>query len=43
MKQINVWFDDEEHKKLIDKKNDLKISWHDFILKLLELSKNGGK
>ncbi len=35
MKQINVYFDDEEHKKLEDKKRDLNLSWHDFILKLL--------
>lgn len=34
MKQINVYFDDDEHKKL-EKKKD-KLSWHDFILKLLE-------
>ena len=33
MKQINVYFDDKEYNKLIDKKK--KLSWHDFILKLL--------
>ena len=33
MKQINVYFDDEDHKKLEEKKGDL--SWRDFILKLL--------
>lgn len=35
MKQINVYFDDNEHKKLEEKKG--KLSWHDFILRLLEL------
>ena len=34
MKQINVYFDDEEHKKLEEKKNG--TSWHDFIMKLVE-------
>lgn len=34
MKQINVYFDNEEHKKLKKKKGDL--NWHDFILTLLE-------
>jgi hypothetical protein len=34
VKQINVAFDDEEHKKLELKKGEL--SWHDFILKLLD-------
>ena len=36
MKQINVYFDDEEHKKLEDLKKELNLNWHDFILKLLE-------
>jgi len=35
MKQINVYFDDEEYEKLIQKKK--KLSWHDFILLLLNL------
>ena len=34
MKQINVYFDDDEHKKLEKKKGNL--SWHDFIMKLLD-------
>ena len=34
MKSINVYFEDEEYKKLRKKKGDL--TWHDFILKLLE-------
>ena len=36
MKQINVYFDDEEHKKLEEKKRDL--SWHDFIMNLVNES-----
>jgi len=34
MKSINVYFEDEDYKKLIKKKGDL--TWRDFILKLLE-------
>ena len=34
MKQINVYFDDEDYKKLIEKKGDL--SWRDFIMLLGE-------
>ena len=39
VRQINVSFDDEDHKKLEEKKGNL--SWHDFILKLLD--KRDGK
>jgi len=34
MKQINVYFDDDEYKKLIEKKG--KLTWHNFIIKLLK-------
>ncbi len=34
MKQINVYFDDEEYKKLVEIKNG--STWHDFILRLIE-------
>ena len=37
MKQINVYFDDDEHKKLEKKKEELKLNWHDLILKVLEI------
>lgn len=37
VKQINVYFDEEEYEKLKEKKKDL--SWHNFILKLLEIEK----
>ena len=37
MKQINVWFEDKEHKKFADKKDELGLNWHDFLLKMLEL------
>lgn len=36
MKSINITFEDEEHKKLVEKKKGL--SWHDFILKLIEFN-----
>ncbi len=37
MKQINVYFDDEEYKELVKKKDIL--TWHDFILKLIEVKR----
>jgi len=37
MKQINVWFDDKEHIRFSKKKKELKLNWHDFLLKMLEL------
>jgi predicted CopG family antitoxin len=33
MKSINIYFEDEEYNQLIQKKQ--KLSWHDFILLLL--------
>lgn len=36
MKQINVYFNDDEYKKLKNKKKKSKLTWHDFILKLIE-------
>jgi len=42
MKQINVYFDDKDYKRLIEKKDNL--SWRDFILKLVdENEKNGNR
>ena len=35
MKQINVYFDDNEYKNLVKQKG--KLTWRDFILKLIEL------
>jgi len=40
MKQINVWFEDKEHKKFLELKEKLKLNWHDFLIKLLENNKN---
>ena len=37
MKTVNVVFTDEEHKKLVNMKENL--SWHDFILKPVEAKK----
>ena len=39
MKQINVYFEEEEHKMLIDKKG--KMSWRKFILWMLEAYNEG--
>lgn len=33
MKQLNITFEDEEHEKLIEKKEESGLNWHDFILK----------
>lgn len=37
MKTINETFADEEHKALVKAKGDL--TWHDFIMKLLEIKR----
>ncbi len=37
MKQINVYFDDDEHTDLVTKKG--KKTWHDFILELIREDK----
>lgn len=36
MKQINVWFEDKEHKKFLDLKKELKLNWHNLLLELLK-------
>jgi len=36
MKQLNETFEDGEHFKLAKLKSELKMSWHNFILFLLE-------
>ena len=36
MKQLNITFENEEHKKLVRKKEESGLNWHDFILKLIE-------
>ena len=36
MKQINVWFDNEEHEKILKEKIKTGLSWHDFIIKLVK-------
>jgi len=35
MKQINVYFDDEDYKKLVERKGEL--NWREFILKLVKV------
>lgn len=37
MKQINVYFEEKEYKKLVEMKNKEDLTWHDFIIKLMEL------
>jgi hypothetical protein len=41
VKQINVYFDDNDHKNLEEKKGSM--SWHDFIMLLLNYDLKGGK
>jgi hypothetical protein len=35
MKQINVWFEDNEHKAFADEKKESSKNWHDFLIDLL--------
>ena len=45
MKQLNVYFEDEEYNKMSKVKEKLNLSWHDFMLLLTEkeaqIIKNG--
>lgn len=44
MKTINQTFEDKEYKKLVKKKEESGLNWHDFILKLIgEENEKGGK
>lgn len=43
MKQINVWFEDKEHKELIDSKAKHGGNWHDFLMDLLMFWKKDKK
>lgn len=36
MKTLNITFEDKEYKRLIKAKNGKDMSWHDFILSLVE-------
>ena len=36
MKTLNITFDDAEYEKLAKAKNGMNMSWHDFILKLVD-------
>lgn len=33
---INIMFTEEEHRKLLKKKEKLNLDWHDFFIKLSE-------
>jgi hypothetical protein len=37
MKQINVWFEDDEHYLLEKEKRRLNLTWKDFLLKLINI------
>ena len=37
MKQINVWFEDDEHKRIVAIKEKTGLNWRKFILKLAKL------
>ena len=41
MKTLNITFDDQEYAVLVDKKNESKLSWHDFLLHLVENENRG--
>lgn len=36
MKTLNITFENQEYEKLVKVKNKEKMSWHDFILALVE-------
>ena len=36
MKQLNITFDDQEHKALETKKELSGLNWHDFIIKAVD-------
>ena len=42
MKTLNITFDDKEYKKLVREKNKINLSWHDFILQLVDNNDKGG-
>jgi len=42
MKTITVHFEDEEFEKLTELKESADLSWHDFVLRLLDYSKDFG-
>lgn len=35
MKQLNITFEDQEHKSLEDKKAKSGLNWHDFIIEAI--------
>lgn len=42
MKTLNITFEDKEYNRLVKAKNGKNLSWHDFILYLLEREGNAG-
>jgi len=42
MKSITVYFEDEEFEKLTKLKESADLSWHDFILRLLDYPRDFG-
>jgi len=36
MKQLNITFEDQEHKELEKKKEQSGLNWHDFIIKAID-------
>jgi len=42
MKTITIHFEDEEFEKLTELKESANLSWHDFVLRLLDYPKDFG-
>ncbi len=42
MKTLNVTFENEEYKRLAKAKNGKNLSWHDFILTLVDKENKNG-
>ena len=43
MKQINIWFDDDEYKLVKELKDKSKLTWHDFLLLIVKHCKEANK
>ncbi|MDO9538168.1 MAG: hypothetical protein Q7J68_07600 [Thermoplasmata archaeon] len=43
MKTLNITFEDKEYKRLIKAKNGKNLSWHDFILSLVDKEESTGE
>ena len=38
MKQLNIFFDDEDYQKILEVKNKMEMSWREFIIKISSIA-----